>query len=171
MCKSNITLKKLLKLLLEIEFYKIIIFFIFVITGYESFSIKNAFKDILPITTIAQDFIGCFLLFYLFIPFINILLKNLTEKQHISLLITLLFTYSILGNIPKITVVMNYITLFFMIYVIGSYIRIYPKKLFSNKKVVNILFISCIFACIISILFCFTICCLCFYFVFTVIKF
>ena len=44
MCKSHITVKKFLKLLLEIEFYKIIIFLIFVITGYQSFSISSIAK-------------------------------------------------------------------------------------------------------------------------------
>lgn len=33
MCKSNITIRKFLKLLLEVEFYKIIIYFIFIISG------------------------------------------------------------------------------------------------------------------------------------------
>ena len=36
MCKSNITLKKFLKLLLEVEFYKILFYLIFLITGYST---------------------------------------------------------------------------------------------------------------------------------------
>lgn len=41
MCKSQITIKKFLKLILWIYFYKIIIFAIFLGTGYESITIKK----------------------------------------------------------------------------------------------------------------------------------
>ncbi len=153
-CQSGITLKKFLKLLLEVEFYKIVIYIIFLCTGIETFNIKSLVKTLFPIYLIAQNFIGCFLVFYLFIPFINVLIKNLNEKQHLLLIALLVFTYSILGNIPKITVVMNYITLFFMIYLIGSYIRIYPKDIFSNKKIINILLCAVVLLCIFSIVFC-----------------
>ena len=39
MCQSKITWRKFLKLILEIEFYKITIYLIFVLSGYETFSI------------------------------------------------------------------------------------------------------------------------------------
>ena len=49
MCKSRITVKKFLKLLLEIEFYKIVIFFCFVFTGYQKFSMIDFAKSIIPV--------------------------------------------------------------------------------------------------------------------------
>ena len=49
---------------------------------------------------------------------------------------------------------MNYITLYFIIYLIGSYIRIYPKKIFENKKMITIVLIESILLCIISIFVC-----------------
>ena len=154
MCKSNITVKKFLKLLLEVEFYKIVIYLIFVTTGYENISIKGVYQAIWPFTSIASNFTGCFLAFYLFIPYINILINNLKEKQHLMLIGLVIFIYSILGNIPFINIVMNYITLYFIIYLIGSYIRMYPKDIFINKKLINIIFIICILFCIASILIC-----------------
>lgn len=154
MCKSKITLKKFLKLLLEVEFYKIIIYIIFIITGFESFNIKGVIKVILPVTSIAQNFTGCFLVFYLLIPYINVLINNLDEKQHLKLIGILIVVYSILGNIPSFNIVMNYITLYFIIYLIGSYIRIYPKKIFENKKMITIVLIESILLCIISIFVC-----------------
>lgn len=39
MCRSNITLRKFLKLFLQIEFYNIVINLIFVFTGYKDFNI------------------------------------------------------------------------------------------------------------------------------------
>lgn len=132
MCRSNITLRKFLKLFLEVMFYNIMIWAIFVATGYESFSIKMMLKEILPITSIHDGFTSCFLVFYLFIPFLNILVGNLDKKKHQYLLALCLFTYTFLAMIPKLHVVFNYVTWFSVLYLISSYIRLYG--LFPSVK-------------------------------------
>lgn len=43
MCKSQISLKKFAKLVLEVELYKFIFYFVFVFTGYTKFSIMSLF--------------------------------------------------------------------------------------------------------------------------------
>lgn len=43
MCKKQITLRKFLKLLLEVEFYNVVIGGLFLLTGYESISLKALF--------------------------------------------------------------------------------------------------------------------------------
>lgn len=67
MCKSHITMKKILNLILEVEFYKILFWILFLFLGYESFSIKRIIKVLLPISSIENNFTGCFLVFYLFL--------------------------------------------------------------------------------------------------------
>jgi hypothetical protein len=125
MCTSKITLRKFLKLLLEVEFYNIIIFLIFYISGYEPFSLKGFFYAIWPIQSISNGFAPCYLIFYLFIPFLNLLINKMDKKSHLYLIILLLFIYTILGDIPLIDVRMNYVTWFCVLYIIGSYIRLY----------------------------------------------
>ncbi len=132
MCKSRITLGKFLKLILEVEFYKIVIYIIFLATGVVEFSLVGLVKTILPFTSVAQNFTGCFLIFYLCIPFLNILIKNLDEKMHIRLLAISIFTYVIVASIPKFSVTMNYVSWYIILYFIASYIRLYPKKIFDN---------------------------------------
>lgn len=53
MCKSSITIRKFLKLLLQIEFYKIIIYAIFVLSGYEQLTLKGIAKAFLPVYDIS----------------------------------------------------------------------------------------------------------------------
>ena len=125
MCRSHITLRKFLKLFLEIMFYKIVIWAIFVGTGYESFSIKLMLKELSPIVSIDNGFTSCFLVFYLFIPFLNILVNNMDKRKHTYLLALCLFTYTVLGTLPKLHVVFNYVTWFSILFFISSYIRIY----------------------------------------------
>ena len=135
MCTSNITKKKLVKLLGEVYFYTVGLWCIFFFTGYEMFSIKGFLKMIFPFFTVADNFTGCFLLFYLLIPFLNKLIHALTEKEHFLLMAWCIGVYVFLPSFAKANVVFNYITWFGVLYIIASYIRLYPKECFSNIKV------------------------------------
>jgi len=132
MCKSTITLKKFVKLLTWIYTYKIIIFLIFLTAGYETVSITRVAQIIMPIWGINQNFTSCFILFWLTIPFWNILINNMTKHQHQLLLCLSLGCYTLLGSIPKFHVDFNYVTWFGIIYLIASYIRLYPNAKFEG---------------------------------------
>lgn len=135
MCKSNITLKKFLKLLLEVEFYRIVIYLIFVLTGYVPFSTLSFVKLFIPVTSITDNFTGCYLAFFLCIPFINKLIYSLSEKQHIYLIILLCYIYVFMGTVPTFDVKMNYVSWFITLYFIASYISLYPKKIFESARI------------------------------------
>lgn len=135
MCKSDITIKKIFKLIFALEFYNIIIFMVFYITGYEPFSIEAFVKTLLPINSVKSNFVSCYLIFFLCIPFLNILINHMSKKMHIFLLCILSFTYIVLGTIPKIDVTMNYVSWFCVLYFISAYVRCYSdSKLYSNVK-------------------------------------
>lgn len=134
MCKSHITAKKFAKLLGEILFYNVIINAAFWISGYSPFTIKGLIKALLPITSVGTGFTSAYLVFFLTIPFLNILINTMTEKQHIKLLLLLSFLYIVLGTVPFMSVTMNYVSWFVVLYFIAAYIRLYPKKLFQNGK-------------------------------------
>ena len=133
MCRSNITIRKFVKLLGGgVMFYRIVIYLVFFLTGYEAFSISSFTKAIIPINQIGTNFTSCFIVFYLCIPFLNILVHHLSEKQHVRLLCLLGFLYILLGTAHRVT--MNYVSWFIVLYFIASYIRLYPHKCFSNTK-------------------------------------
>lgn len=152
MCKSNITVKKYAKLLFTYWFYTISIYFIFVLTGYEAFTVKGLLKAIWPVQQIAGNFFGTYLVFFLFIPFLNILIHNINEKQHILLMLLTLFMYTVLGTMPGIYVVMNYVSWYIVIYFIASYIRLYPKKWFDSAKLWGWLTLGSVAASVLSVL-------------------
>lgn len=134
MCTSKITLKKYIKLLSERYFYAIVFFFIFLVTGYMTFSIKDFLKVLIPFFNISDGFVSCFLLFYLLISFLNKLIKVLNEKEHAILLLILLFIYTILPSFMKATVTFNYVTWFCVLYFIASFLRLYSKKWMENTR-------------------------------------
>ena len=73
MCQSRITLRKFTKLVFWVLFYKIVIYLIFCACGYDYFSIKKFLGKFLIINNITDGFTSCFIVFFLTIPFLNIL--------------------------------------------------------------------------------------------------
>lgn len=125
MCKSQITLRKFLKLFLQIFFYNIVITAIFMIAGYEPISVKSIVKNAWPIMDIGKSFTSSYLLFYMFIPYLNILIANIERRSHGQLIMLCLLIYSLLGQVPFIDVRMSYVSWFCVLYFIASYIRLY----------------------------------------------
>lgn len=88
----------------------------------------------MPVWGFNSNFTNCFIAFWLTTPFWNILIQNMTKKQHQLLLILLLGIYTILGSIPSFKITFNYVTRFGIIYLIASYIHLYPNKVCDNRK-------------------------------------
>ena len=125
MCKSRFTWEKLLKLYLQIFIYGFIIYLLFCITGHEKFSVIKLLWTIWPVKSISSGFISCFILFYLFIPFLNIFLQSLDKKKHAYLLILAILAFSVLPTVPLIRMSFNYVGWFIVLYFVGAYIRTY----------------------------------------------
>lgn len=125
MCRSQITLEKFLKLMLEVYFYRILIHVIFFATGYEPVTLKGLFLVVMPVSSVKTNFTSCFLLFFLSIPFLNILVRNMTKQQHLWLLCLFLGIYTGLGTLFGGQIRFNYVTWFCILYFISSYIRLY----------------------------------------------
>lgn len=135
MCKSQITFRKFLKLLLEIYLYRIVIYLILLAAGYEVLTYKRIFVLLMPVWGFTTNFVSCFLGFYLTIPFLNILVSNMTQRQHQLLLLLMFGMYSVLGNIlPSFHIGMNYVTWFGIIYLLASYVRLYPSPIIANRR-------------------------------------
>ena len=95
---------------------------------------------------------SCFIVFWLFIPFLNLLLKHTNERQHIRLILLSSFLYIILGTVKQVT--MNCVSWFIVLYFISSYFRLYPKKTFSNTKLCGILTVFAVIVAAISVVAC-----------------
>lgn len=154
MCKSKITSKKFFKLLFEIYFYRIVIFAIFALTGYQTIDFTSIVKLVLPFTSLTNDFASCFLVFYLTIPFLTKLVQNLNEKMHLRLLLLIFVVYVCFKSVPKFELGYSYISWFMCIFFIASYIRLYPKKYFESTKLWGIASLISLTVSSASVVFC-----------------
>ena len=155
--KKEFHFEKYAKLFLEVLFYRVLIHIIFLCAGFEHFTTLDYIKIVIPFSTIGTLFIDSYLAFLLFIPFLSKLVSVMNQKQHRNLVLLLLALFSLLGNIkaPGIRIsIMNYLSWFIVLFFVGTYIRLYPHKFFSNVKflfcsTISLLLLSCA-----SIIFC-----------------
>lgn len=134
MCKSEITLRKFLKLFLWVITYIIVFLIIFLMCDYKPFGVLSMLYEAIPLKNITNGFVSCFIVFYLCIPFLNILLNNIGKKQHLWLIILLLFIYTVHGSVPKLmSINMNYVSWFSVLYFIAAFLRFYPIKEHDTK--------------------------------------
>ena len=139
MCTADFKMKKFFRLLGEHYFYTIIIWCIFFFSGYEAFSLKEVLNVLFPFLAVKRNFVQCFLLFYLLIPFLNKMIHALNEREHLLLIAWCMGIYVVLPSLAKATVDFNYITWFSVIYILASYIRLYPKKWLDNCRLTGLL--------------------------------
>lgn len=150
MCRSNINLRKFIKLFGAFYFYKILFFAVFAITGYVELSPKFIVKSLMPILAVKDGFVACYLVFFLFIPFLNILIDGMSKRKHLLLLVLTLVVYSIFPQV-LIKVSYNYVSWFMVVYLVGAYFRLYPPRWSQNKKITGFLMIFLVFLSLASV--------------------
>lgn len=128
MCTSSITFRKFLKLYLELIFYSVIIWLIFVIAGKSQFSILDLFLKLTPFWKIESDNFGsAYMVWWLFIPFLNILIRNMGRQVHLRLVFLSILVFTLIPLLPFGSIAVNPICWFSVLYLIASYIRLYPS--------------------------------------------
>lgn len=131
MCRSQITLRKFVKLYTQILFYSVVISVIFLVAGVTQPDFKTAYgfvRSLIPVYSLTSDnFTSCFLVFWLFIPFLNILVQHLDKRQHRLLIILSVFFWSVMSVDLCYNVAMDYVGWFSILYFISSYVRFYPE--------------------------------------------
>ena len=152
MCRSTFKWQKFIKLYAQIIFYAVIIYAVFCITGHETFSLTGALYKLLPVKSIADGFTSCFLVFYLCIPFINILLQNMNKKQHQALALLLLCVFTILPSFPRFRISFNYVEWFIVLYIFAAYMRNYGADLKISHSAWGWIALAGIFAASASVL-------------------
>lgn len=133
MCRSTISLRKFLKLLLEVELYKITIFVLFCLAGRAECSFNNILQTIMPFRDIDTGFIGGFLMYYLAIPFLNILVDNLDKQRHLLLMAYGIILYSVMQKFGFL-LTLNYVAWFSVLHIVASYIRLYDLPRNNEMK-------------------------------------
>lgn len=147
LCKGQLTWQRWVKLLIEMYFYRIIITLIFAITGYQPLTPMILYNRIFfPLTIVNHGFASSFMAFYMFVPIYNVVIRNITKRQHALVLCGLLLYFTIASTFfgaESMNEPFWYMTLYF----IAAYIRLYPSRWSESQKIaLSALIVSVVFA-------------------------
>ncbi len=141
---------KLIKLWLQLVFYSVGIYIVFVTLGLSNFSLKSLIEAFLPVSFNQWWFASTYIVLYLFHPFINKFLKSMSKEEYKKFIILEIIVFSLLRLFTLQEVQYNNLILFIMIYSIGGYVKIYEDETIFNKKMFVIILTCFIFAFISS---------------------
>lgn len=152
---KKVNIKKIILLFFSIFLYSWIIEILYFGILDMPYSIKMIIKESIPIYFGNNWFVSCYIVFSLFIPFINIFLNSINKKEYI-IFILLVFIFCIFLPSFKANTFMNSKFIFFgLVYSIGGYLKLYFNKYIENiynKKYIKLFFIQ-IFIIIVMIIF------------------
>lgn len=141
MCKSEITVRKFLKLFLEVLFYNVICYACFYWSGYETFSIRGMLHAFNPINSLTNSFVSCFLVYYLLIPFLNVMVQHLSKRQHQLLIVIGMMFAVIMPHYSRFEFSFNYVEWFAYLHVVASYLRYYFSDLNYSSNTRSIIYV------------------------------
>ena len=117
----------------QVVFYSLAVFVLSFLLG-QPFSIRGFVFTLLPITNETWWFASCYFVLFLFSPFINILLQNLSKRQHQILLLLMGVLWCGIYTVLSRFVQNNNLLWFFALYVFAAYIRKYADFSYSPRK-------------------------------------
>ena len=137
MITSKITMKKWLKLYLEVKFYTLAIYFLFLMFGRIDFNYHQCLETIFSVIFgIGVNYADTFLVLYLLTPFLNVLARKLDFRAFSVLLgialtvMTIIPTFSLfLSVLDESNDTWNYLMWMIVLYLTGAYIRTYEDQL------------------------------------------
>ncbi len=132
--KNKVNLYKVVRLILQIFIFSIIGLIIGIIIGDSNLNMKNIIKSIMPTTFGLYWFATCYILIYLFSPFIKMIIDKFS-KRDLKILITLMILiWSLITMIPGARTFWNEFIWLVVIYIIGAYIKKYNINILKNNN-------------------------------------
>lgn len=138
---ANHKYSKILKLWLSVFFYSFFITLIYKFVTPSSIDLKTLIKSAFPVLTKQYWYFTAYFGLFIFIPFLNTLIKNLDKKQHQKLIISIILCFCIFNLIGSglnyDTFLLNngYSLLWLVsLYIIGAYLQIYKDDFKKYDK-------------------------------------
>ena len=137
--ESKFSIKKLIVLILKVKIYAIG-FLLVAFLLKENLSVKWIVISLFPILFKEYWFITCYIMLYLFFPYLNLILIRLKKNELKSLLILLILIFCILQTFIGTRLFYSefiwFIVLYFIVFYIKKYCIIKEKKFFLKASII-----------------------------------
>lgn len=126
-CKSKFNLKRLILLLVETIFYSVVWYIIACLVGEDAFDTSSLITSFSVLFYSKYWFFTCYIGLSLIAPLLNILLQNLSRKQHFIVCLVGGIIYSFVSSFSEY-LYWNELIYFMYLYIVAAYIRLYNGK-------------------------------------------
>lgn len=120
---------------MQVWTYSIIGLIIGVICNSEKVNIINIIKSLFPITLGTYWFISCYVLIYIFSPFIKKIVDTFSKRTLKIMISLMILIWCVFSIIPKAQTFSNEFIWLIIIYFIGAYIKKYNINILKNNKI------------------------------------
>ena len=127
--KNKFKLGKIVSLLSQSLFYRVLFVVVFLSLGLVTLSRIDIFKNIFPVDITSYWYLNCYIVLLCIQPFLNKLIKVLSQKEHRNLIFVMIFLFSLVPNFSYQINIRNdgfTIVQFIMLYFVGAYFAKYP---------------------------------------------
>lgn len=142
--------KRIIGMLLQVFIYSVIIFCVTNYCGLSKPSPSLVLNSFLPFSTGRYWFATLFIAMYLFSPFLNIAIKNMTKEQHQACIAVSLILFSVVPSIFVLSDAWNAaqgrsLVWFVTLYIIAAYYKRFPMKAGkTDRQIYLTIYLLCI---------------------------
>ena len=137
--------KKIIQFLLDIWIVSIIFLVVIYILRDGQLGVTQILFQLFPTTFGNNWYMTAYVLFYPLHPFLNGVLRNMSQKEHLRATLVLLFVYIVVNSVLQSSFFPSVLIWWTTFYVTIAYIKFYMTDLANNRKVNLLLAVGGIF--------------------------
>lgn len=148
MCESRLTLKRYMKILLEIVFYSWVMWLVLTFFGYETPGWKTALRRLCCYRLLVgqnHSFVPAFMWMYLMIPFMNVYVRAASRKNLLSCVAVLLALFTGCGTLFDADV-FHHVFWYATLYLVGAAVRRHPFSWMESGRICTVLLLLSVLA-------------------------
>lgn len=154
MCEKEFSWRRVAKLVLQIEFWKISLLPLFLFAGLP---VKDGIKALLsvaflPLLNVNNGFTASFLVFYLAMPFLKLLIDSGGRSMHAAAVVLLLAVDTVSFTFFKNAAAFTEVSWYCALFLIAAWLRRYPPALIDDNRVCRDLFAGSVALAVASVL-------------------
>lgn len=154
MCEKTFRWRRVAKLVLQVEFWKVLLLPLFLFAGLPVKDGLKAFLSIpfLPLLSVNNSFTASYLVFYLAIPFLKLIIDSGGRNMHGKALSLLLAVDTVSFTFFKNTAAFTEVSWYCALFLLAAWLRRYPPAFIDDHRVCRLLFAGSIALAVASVL-------------------
>lgn len=154
MCEKGFSWRRVAKLVLQVEFWKVVLLPLFLFAGLP---VKDSLKALLsipflPLLSVNNSFTASYLVFYLAIPFLKLLIDSGGRSMHGKALSLLLAVDAVSFTFFKNAVAFTEVSWYCALFLLAAWLRLYPPAFIDDHRTCRALFVGSVILAVVSVL-------------------